>query len=301
EVLDAFIKERIKDFGAYRTKVMVPPLLEFLHGKGLFAAHVDDEAQVLAVRALSQIGGPEVVAGLVEYLTAKKGFLGLGKGNEEVEAAACNALGRIGDPAAEKALNKCLKSKFKKVQSAASVALKRMQEAQSSPATTVMAGEPAEAAPTVFAAAAPDEPTQIAFADEPTPMGSVAEQPTQFELDEATVPPGEPEPTVPPHESFTTPSVDDLIEMTVMGDADNVPVSVVLTVGPIVVDNIRVCLPGVDDEGKLTADQRGAQFVLEPGKYEVLIRDQGMAVTKVIQVEAGMSEVRLDLQDIFNF
>ncbi|HPQ67523.1 MAG TPA: hypothetical protein PKW95_00250 [bacterium] len=297
-----FIKERIKDFGAYRTKVMVPPLLELLNGKGLFAAHVDDEAQVLAVRALSQIGGPEVVTGLVEYLTAKKGFLGLGKGNEEVEAAACNALGHLGDSAAEKALSKCLKSKFKKVQSAASVALKRLQEGQVAQAPTVATGEPAEAAPTVFApAAAPDAPTQAAFADEPTRMELGDDQPTQFEIDEATVPPSEPEATVAPHESFTTPSVDDLVEMTVMGEADNVPVSVVLTVGPIIVDNIHVSLPGVDDEGKLTADQQGARFMLEPGKYEVLIRDQGMEVTKVIQVEPGMSEVRLDLQDIFNF
>lgn len=73
---------------------------------------------------------------------------------------------------------------------------------------------------------------------------------------------------------------------------------IILTVGSHVIDGVKVCIGGVDEQGKRTADQQGAVFKLSPGEYNVMIRDQGMEVTRKIRVTPGVKETRIDLQSI---
>jgi hypothetical protein len=78
-------------------------------------------------------------------------------------------------------------------------------------------------------------------------------------------------------------------------------VRIVLTVGNTIVDNVRVRIRGIYDQGRVTANQRGAEFALAPGEYQVVVQDQGFALTRVVQVSATTTEIRVDLQSIFNF
>ncbi len=78
-------------------------------------------------------------------------------------------------------------------------------------------------------------------------------------------------------------------------------VRLVLTVGPIIVDGVRVEINGVDQDGKSTADQQGVTFKLLPGEYEAIIQDQGMKVGHPFSFSNDDTEIKIDLQDIFNF
>jgi len=264
-----FFKQCVIDMGANKSKGLVPALLELLHGKGPFAQYAGPEVEEQAVRSLSQIGGPEVVTGLCEVLQTKKGFLGLGKGNEKLEVAAANALGRLKDKSAEPALRKAAKSKLKTVRSAAELALRHLSKAGPDDQTVI-------AEPPHTAAAEPSFPT--AGAAEPTVLAQPAED-----------------------ESATVMETPEDEGATVMEPAAGNPVRLVLTVGPTIIDNVRITIPGVDEQGKTTESQQGALFDLSPGAYQVMIKDQGMEVTKDIEVEPDSEEVRIDLQDIFNF
>jgi len=383
-----FFKKRLADFGVGKNVLFAPHLLEFLNGKGLFARYADPELQVEAVRALGMIGGAEVVAGLSELLTAKKGLFSRGKGNEKLETAACQALGRLGDPAAENALTKALKSKFPAVASAAKTALEKIApvkqeeptaaeeatimaepEATTESATimaepeataeeaTIMAdletvaGEPiasvdpqaGAAEPTILPDLEPtiEEPTFMAeppaleaektimpdletVLGEPITDAASAEQPPVMpELDTvadeliglidtelaAGKPAFEAESVKPAPidldegDIFADPGhlADDdlatLISEVKSGDESG-GFRIVPTVGTYVMDGLRICIRGVDEQGKRTANQQGAAFNLPPGEYEVMICDQGMEVTKKILVAAGVKEARIDLQSI---
>jgi HEAT repeat protein len=259
---EEFVKARMFDFGAYKLKGVVEALVAFFDGKGVFAKYTNSDIKAMAARTLGQIGGPEAVAGLCNVLTAKKGFLGFGKGDEKLEAAACTALGMIGDPTAEAALQKAAQSKFDAVRSAAELALKALKKKSAGTAgtaATVAAAPTKVAEARTFAKAAPDASTQVA----PPP----AQAPTVI----AGPPPG------------------------------TQRVRIYLTVGQMILDNVRVAIAGVDETGKPTANQLGADFDLKPGEYDVVIRDEGFSITKKIKVEDQPAEFRFDLQSAFNF
>lgn len=83
--------------------------------------------------------------------------------------------------------------------------------------------------------------------------------------------------------------------------AEMMDVRIVLMVGPVLVDNVRIMVPGVDEQGRVTENQQGAQFTLPLGRCTIFIKDQGMKVEKEIEVVQGEQEIQIDLQSIFNF
>lgn len=275
----SFFQDRLRDFGAYKNSVMVPHLVEFLAHKGPLKKYLTPENEVEAVNALGYIGGADSVAGISEVLLSKKGFLGLGKRNEKLETAACNALRRIGDPKGKKALKKAAKSNFKKVQVAAELALKHldnMVKAQKAKPEVEPVDIAVDQKMTVAQPAPPAQPDPI---DAQTIMEGSAQEPDEEWTD------------------FDT-SIDSL---STEEEPDKGLVRILLSVGSTYVDNVLIIIPGIDNEGKKTAGDKGAEFRLDPGDYEILIKDQGMEIRKRITVLPSQPEIRLDLQDIFNF
>ena len=66
-------------------------------------------------------------------------------------------------------------------------------------------------------------------------------------------------------------------------------------------DNVILSIAEIDSDEKTTVGQQGAVFSLQPGTYELIVKDKGMKVSKVIEIAPGEREIRVDLQDIFNF
>ncbi|MCB1153286.1 hypothetical protein KDL45_06520 [bacterium] len=379
-----FFRSRVIDIGANENKLMAAPLLEMLHGKGIFAKYADPEIEVAVVSALGKIGGKEVVEGLCDVLTAKRGFLGMGKGKEKLEAAICNTLARIGDASCIKPLKKASKSKYKSVQMAADNALKVLSGKVGAEQTmaaegedtldqgaTMVAGENTVPAGTIGGAtqvqgepivsnehrtAVEDRAEEFTFTaesgatvvqeNEPEPSQddwtfSGAEE-AEEEAKQAEQAPSAPAPApedLPDEVKDAIAALDALNEsgddededeepeatsMTVAmddsameaapaapteswlsrneapaADAPERPVRVVPTIGPMIVDNVKIGLGALGV--KTAADQKGVEFELTPGTYEVQIDDAAFSVTKTITVGPNDSEIRVDLQDIFNF
>lgn len=294
-----FFKERVVDFGNCESAIVVEPLLDYLDGKGTFAQYTDPEIEIQAVRSLRKIEGSRVVEGLSALLSAKKGFLGFGKGREQLEVAVCNALGRLGDRSAEKALNKAKKSKHKPVRFAAEQALKTLAKTKPTEETKVV---------TPTASKTPAE-QKVVDPDAPTMFGQAVtaeeqETPVQLDADESAaikIPSAEKAKTMTMDEQTMFESPGQKAVVAGSAPAEGNEVRILLVVGPVVVDDVLVRIPGVNDEGKITSGQKGAQFDLRPGEYEIMIQDQGLEVSKQIVVGDGQRELRIDLQDIFNF
>jgi len=270
-----FFRDRLHEFGTYRNRTMVNPLLDFLDGEGPFSKYPDPELPLLAVRVLSQIGGKDVVEGLGRKLETKKGFLGFGRGNkgkEKLQVAVCMALGRMGGLEAEGALKKALKSKFPTVRSAAQQAITALKPRSPEKPEVPKTPEP------VPAQEVPSAASETIMAEPPGVLGD-----------------GEMDATLPPSGG------DDLPTFLSEGGTGTCRIRVVLLVGDIIVDGPFIVIPGVDDKGRMTADQRGAEFDLAPGKYEIMVKDKDFEVTKEIEVTEDGQEIPVDLQDIFNF
>ncbi|MCZ7582357.1 MAG: HEAT repeat domain-containing protein [Deltaproteobacteria bacterium] len=273
-----FFKDRLHDIANAASPGLAAPLLELLNGKGPFAKFANPEVEMLAARALSKIGGGDVVAGLSDALEKKKGLKSLfggGKEREKIDAAICTALGRIGDKAAEPALARAAKSKHEAVRTAAQRALDALKSGAKLESKLEEAPAPAKTPE-------PEEPAPAAAPD-------VAQAPTMMESAF-----GEPD----------TGMLDDLAAQATAyaaGGGDALRVRLVLTVGPAVVDNVNVAVPGAYDEGRPTTDQKGVEFDLPPGKYDAVVKDQAFSVTRPFEVTDAGQVIRIDLQDIFNF
>lgn len=381
-----FFKNRVMDFGSCKNQTMVKPLIEYLGGKGPFAQYVSPDIKIETINSLGRLGGPDSVKALGRVLTVKKGFLGLGKGDEVLEVTACNALRRIGDTTAEKSLKKATKSKLKKVQIAAETALKAIKlEKQKEEPSEEKAGETSmetpdsedaattmempdgkegdtfmEAPGTEEAATSEEIPGEMddtfeeaPFEESTKPADLEEKGDFEFAFDDSYKSPDEglkpdevmedlddiqldfPSDDQKPADDFSddeggttmeTPFTDSttLVDKDESDDLDasfesgdfqpddgdallkdsgsiGIPVRIVLTVGPVQVDNVRIVVPGIDEQGKVTENQHGAEFSLPLGKSIILIMDQGMKVEKEIEVFEGEDEIKIDLQSIFNF
>ncbi|MBZ0272584.1 HEAT repeat domain-containing protein [bacterium] len=333
-----FFRDRLIDITKHRAATFVAPLLEMLSAKGPFARFADAENDILAIRALGAIGGKEAAAGLAAVLGRKKGFLGLGGSDEKRDIAICNALGRIGQKSALGALEKLARGKPTALKSAARNAIDAITPPDGPEAPSLAAPPPSSAsvAAPAFAGEPPaadeftESPTKggdawsfadagsgdnaepagfaddVTFADEAPGAGrTLADDPDAASFaDEKTFA------DISSHESdfddgtnfgeVNAGGADDTVADT-SPPAARLPVRIVLRVGDVIVDNVRIVIPGVDEEGVVTSAQRGATFNLTPGEYNVRVVDQAFNVTKHIEVTPDSPQIDIDLQSIFNF
>ena len=277
-----FFKNRIADMGMFKNKHMVEALVLLLQGKGPFAKYKSPEVRLEAMDALIRIGGPQARDGLSDLLTAKKGLFGLGKGDEYLETAVCNALRRLADPEAKASLEVASRSRSKKVRSAAQQALKALSQ---------MPGGQTHLVSNIPENRSPSTPGQIESAPprpaRPRPPGqSTGVAPTV--LDE--------------NNKRGMPLFDRSAKPAAENPEKGVAVRLIPTVGAVVLDNLYIRIPGVCDQGVLVDNQNGAEFVLEPGEYRVIIAEEtGLEMEKTVRITGDESKVRVDLQDIFNF
>jgi HEAT repeat protein len=278
----AFFRRRILDFGKFKNETTVPALIEFMQGKGPFTKYLDPELQIEAARALGEIGSTEAIEGLTGLVLHKKGLFGRGGVSEELKVAACYALRKIGNPCAKPALDKACCDKSNKIRAAAKSAIETLNRRAEEKARV----EAYTVGPTI-PPKAPTPPPDMPDKDETTVIGISDPELAATEM------------TLPATEMNLPEEPQAVVARITSSSAEGV--KIVLVVGPIIVDGVKVVIPGFDDEGKLTADQQGAAFDLQPGQYQVLIQDKGMNVEKTIAVQRENEIVRLDLQDIFNF
>jgi len=332
-----FVNKLIMDINTTKNPEMAPYLVELLDGKGPFSKYDTPEIRIEAANALGKIGGNDAAIGLSNILLKKKGFLGIGKRDANLEVAVCNALRRIGDPGTNKGLKKATKSKHKKVKVAAELALKAIlnkEESGRSKAIEAEKDKQVEQPETVVNHSdaqeyilVEDDVDEIEMAFEDTEMAfpdgapsedktDISEMGTEMEFPKES----DIEKEIPPTEFSKTVEDDELIndattfgtdkgdigsrdDTTIISEESPEPTEVrlVLTVGPIIVDGVRVEINGVDQDGKSTADQQGVTFKLLPGEYEAIIQDQGMKVGHPFSFSNDDTEIKIDLQDIFNF
>lgn len=290
-----FFLRLVHDFGKFKNHGLIQPLVELINDKGAFAKYANAQTKEGVVDALGRVGGKEVVDGLSAYLLKKKGFLGLGKGDEKLEMAICKALRRIGDPAAKNGLNKALKSKNKEVKTAAELALNAFCEddKKKDVAAVGMEGK----APDVVGHAINEQATFMH--DQPDIQTTEMEFPNLDGSDNYKLATEE----APTTFGSKKGDMETKTKETLVSDESIVAseIKILLTVGQLIIDNVLVKINGLDQAEKTTANQEGVVFQLAPGEYEAIIHDQGMKIGKQFIVTGSETEVRLDLQDIFNF